>query len=94
MEECLISDEIFVSSPVNADVHLIDGVAADDAVVAPRRLDRNAGQFGRGADQRVERQVDPGCDNAALIGPRIIADVEGRRGPEIDDDQIRSHSKS
>jgi len=37
---------------------------------------------------RIERKVEAGRDDAALIGAGIIDEVEGRRGAKIDDDQI------
>ena len=52
------------------------------------RLDRDARQPRGGGDQRVQRQVDAGRDDAAFIGARIIDHVEGGGGAEIDDDQI------
>ena len=58
-----------------------------DAVVLGR-LDRDARQLGGGGDQGVERQVDPGRDDPAFVGARIIDHVEGRGGAEIDDDQV------
>ena len=53
-----------------------------------RRLDGDARQLGGGADQRIERQVDARRDDAALVGAASGDHVEGRRGAEVDDDQV------
>ena len=53
-----------------------------------RRGDGDARQLGRADDQRVEAEVDARRDDAALIGASEIDHVEGRRGAEIDDDQV------
>ena len=39
--------------------------------------------------QRLERQVDAGCDGAAAIAALVVHHVEGGGRAEIDDDQRR-----
>ena len=56
--------------------------------VAVGRLDRDPRQLGGGIDQGVERQVDARRDDPALVGAVGADPVEGRRGAEIDDDQV------
>jgi hypothetical protein len=74
-------------APEHADQHLVLGVAADHAV-GLGHLDGDARQLGGVADKRIERQVDAGRDDAALVGAIEIDGIEGRRRAEIDDDEI------
>src|SRR3546814_5247405 len=51
-------------------------------------LDGDAPQHGRVVDRRIEREIDPGGDDPALVGPVEVDHVEGGRGAEIDHDQV------
>ena len=46
------------------------------------------GNLAAAVDQCVQREVDPGGNDPTLIGAREIDHVEGRRGSEIDHDQV------
>ncbi len=68
-------------------MHLRFRRATDNRTVL-RRRNGNLWKLGSGRDQCIERQVDPRRNDATLVRPLIIDDVEGGRGSKIDDDQI------
>ncbi len=72
-------------APINADLHLADGVFADHAVVG-RWLHGDPGQHGRGIIERIKREVNPRRNAPAQIGAICADMIKGRGGTKADDD--------
>ncbi len=72
-------------SPVDPRLHAGDGIRPHHHL-GLGHVDE--GQRRRRVVQRLERQVDPGRDHPAHVGAVEVDHVEGRRGAEVDDDEI------
>ncbi len=83
-----IKPSIIATYPQNTPISIWSSVLRPITELIARAVDGDARQLGGVVDQRIEREIDPGRDDPALVGAVEVDHVERGRGAEVDHDQV------